>query len=535
MNLPLINLDINFQLSILAAVMQRVPGLVAVKELESGKLLYINEAGMNMLGSDDTAVLEELLRRQHIGEKNDQQKTIDTSSEEGQWFNNAGEAFSGLYEEIRLKHANKDYCFIRISNLLSDRLHQQRINKELQRFGALFDYASIGILVTNKEGQIVLINDFALEQFGYKREELLMQKIEVLTPPRIHHRHVEHRKRYNDNPQSRPMGIGLDLHAVKKDGTEFPVEISLSYYQNEEGSFVIAYVNNITERKKSEEKIEKLNNELEQMVQERTQQLRNALEELEASKAELTVAFDKEKELSELKSRFVSMASHEFRTPLSTILSSAYLMKQYEGEEDQPKRNKHIQRIVNSVTLLTDILNDFLSVGKIEEGKIQVRNSNFDVQEHIETVIQEMQGIVRESQVLSYHHAGKPDVFLDPSLLRHIVMNLLGNAIKFSGNDGAITIFTEQEDEQFKLVVKDRGIGMSAEDQQHLFERFYRGANVSNIQGTGLGLSIVSKYAELMNGRISCESELEKGTTFTIIFSLDNQTDNFNNEVNPVN
>ncbi|MRG45330.1 PAS domain S-box protein [Chitinophaga sp. SYP-B3965] len=488
-----------------------------------------------MLGSDDYAILEELLRQQHLGATNTKQTPVDTNPEERQWYNHAGKAFSGLYEEIRLKHANKDYCFIRISNLLSDRLHQQRINKELQRFGALFDYASIGILVTNKEGQIVLINDFALEQFGYEREELLMQKIEILTPPRIHHRHVGHRERYNDNPQSRPMGIGLDLFAVKKDGTEFPVEISLSYYQNEEGAFVIAYVNNITERKKSEEKIEKLNNELEQMVEERTQQLRNALEELEASKAELTVAFDKERELSELKSRFVSMASHEFRTPLSTILSSVFLLKQYEGEDDQPKRNKHIQRIVNSVTLLTDILNDFLSVGKIEEGKIQIRNSNFDVREHVGNVIQEMQGVIKASQDIAYQHAGRPEVFLDPSLLKHIVMNLLGNAIKFSNDDGVISIYTASEKEQFKLVVKDNGIGMSQEDQQHLFERFYRGANVSNIQGTGLGLSIVSKYAELMNGQISCESELEKGTTFTIIFTLDNQTDNFNHEVNPVN
>jgi len=356
-----------------------------------------------------------------------------------------------------------------------------------------------------------------------------------LIPPRVHHQHVKHRERYNKNPQNRPMGIGLDLFAVKKDGTEFPVEISLSYYQNEEDAFAIAYVNNITERKKAEEKIERMNNELEQMVEERTLQLRNALKELEASKTELTIAFDKEKDLSELKSRFVSMASHEFRTPLSTILSSAYLMKQYEGEDDQPKRNKHIQRIVNSVTLLTDILNDFLSVGKIEEGKIQVRNSNFDLPDLAETVIQEMQGIVKESQSISYHHAGKPELFLDPSLLKHIIMNLLGNAIKFSKNDGVISIFTEQEDDQLKLIVEDNGIGMSEEDQQHLFERFYRGANVSNIQGTGLGLSIVSKYAELMNGRISCESSLGEGTTFTIVFSLDHQTNCLNNEVNPVN
>ncbi len=410
-----------------------------------------------------------------------------------------------------------------INDLDRDQHYKQQINKELQRFGALFDYASIGILVTNGLGQIILINDFALEQFGYTRPELIGQKVEILLPQRVHQRHEGHRERYHASPQARPMGIGLDLYALRKDGTEFPVEISLSHYENEEGRFVIAYVNNITERKKAEEKVEKMNNELERMVEERTRQLSSALAALEASKDELTAALGKEKELSELKSRFVSMASHEFRTPLSTILSSAFLVKQYAAETDQPKRNKHIQRIVSSVNLLTDILNDFLSVGKIEEGKIQVRPISFDIETHINTVIQEMQGVIKEDQPIDYQHTGIGDVVMDPSLLRHIVMNLLGNAIKFSQHNAPIIVRTYREEEQMRLMVADQGIGMSEEDQQHLFERFYRGANVSNIQGTGLGLHIVSKYSELMNGIISCNSELGKGTTFTITFTLNTE------------
>lgn len=409
--------------------------------------------------------------------------------------------------------------FNKLMTMLSgNSIYKKEYNKELQRFEALFNYASIGILVTNHQGQIVLINDFALKQFGYEREELVGEYIEQLLPKRFRDRHVGHRNHYNHHPQSRPMGIGLDLFATKKDGTEFPVEISLSQYEHEEGSFVIAYINNITERKKAEEKIEKLNNELEQKISERTQQLTNALEQLEHSKQEVMVALDKEKELSELKSRFVSMASHEFRTPLSTILSSAFLVNQYTTEAEQPKRSKHIQRIISSVTLLTEVLNDFLSVGKIEEGGVQVRTSTFDIELHISGTIQELQGIVQEGQQILYEHSGPTSVNLDPSLLKHILLNLLGNAIKFSGKHGVIQVNTEHTGNNVILKVKDSGIGISQEDQQHLFERFFRGANVSNIQGTGLGLHIISKYAELMNGNINCESVLNEGTTFIVTF-----------------
>ncbi|CAL1518882.1 PAS domain-containing sensor histidine kinase [Chitinophaga sp. MM2321] len=522
MSLSISDLDVPFQLSIFAAILERVPGLVAVRALKSGRLMYINDTGIKMLGTEDYPSLELLMEQNQLGCDNADRSTSDGQPvQERQWKNLKGETFIGVYDETMLKHDNKDYCFFRITDILSDRRFKQQLSRELQRFGALFDYASIGILVTNRQGEIVLINDFALGQFGYKREELLGKKIEILIPQRVHHQHVGHRARYNANPQSRPMGIGLDLFAVRQDQTEFPVEISLSHYTNEEGNFVIAYISNITERKKAEEKLEKLYNELEEMVEDRTMQLRKALEELEASKEVLTIALSKEKELGDLKSRFVSMASHEFRTPLSTILSSAFLVKHYEAEQDQPTRNKHIQRIINNVSLLTDTLNDFLSVGKIEEGKIQIRNVAFEIEEHFNTIIQEMQGIAKDNQLIEYQHDGDNRVFLDPSLLKHIVMNLLGNAIKFSTPGSHIQIQTSKTGHEFTLQVKDNGIGMSEEDQQHLFERFYRGSNVSNIQGTGLGLHIVHRYSEMMNGNILCDSELNKGTTFTITFPIE--------------
>ncbi len=393
-------------------------------------------------------------------------------------------------------------------------------------FQTLFNHASIGIIVVNSSAEIITINKFAREQFGYSDlDNLLGNKIEILIPSRFHHRHEKHRDGYMHDPKSRPMGIGLDLYAVKKDGSEFPVEISLGNYHVDDNKFVVAFVNDITLRKQAEQALVKLNEELEKKVEDRTVTLRETVEKLneqiletEEKDRELMAALSKEKELGELKSRFVSVASHEFRTPLSTVLSSVYLLQKYTNTDEQPKREKHIQRIISSVNLLTDILNDFLNVGKIEEGKIQARFSVFDIEKNTTETIAEMQNVCKKGQQIAYKHEGEAQVELDPGMFKHISLNLLSNAIKFSPENSVIELNTKVSDNEIEFRIKDSGIGISKEDQEHLFERFFRAANAINIQGTGLGLHIVSKYAELMNGHISCKSETDNGTEFTVTF-----------------
>jgi len=228
------------------------------------------------------------------------------------------------------------------------------------------------------------------------------------------------------------------------------------------------------------------------------------------------MALEKEKELGELKSRFVSMASHEFRTPLSTILTSAYLLSKYITTEEQPKRDKHLERIISSVNTLTDILNDFLSLGKMEEGKIFARPVSFNVCELVTGIVNEMAPIEKKGQTIQYQHKGEEMVILDKGLLKQIVLNLLSNAIKFSSDETQIEVKTVHHADALELKVKDYGMGISKGDQKHLFERFFRGANAMNIQGTGLGLHIVARYAELMNGNVTCKSELEKGSEFIV-------------------
>ena len=406
--------------------------------------------------------------------------------------------------------------------------------REQEKFKAVFQNASLGILVINENGNITLANDFLLNQFGYSSsDELIGKKMEILIPKRYHHEHVIDRNHYMQHPETRPMGMGRDLFGVTKDGKELPLEISLSSYTNDEGTFSIAFISDISPRIEVQNKLreqrlelasinkkmEALNEELEKKVEARTAKLHETMQKLEASKDELSKALSKEKDLGDMKSAFVSMASHEFRTPLSTILSSASLMAKYKLTEEQPKRDKHVQRIKSSVINLNNILNEFLSLGKIEDGKISAHESVFNINELILQQMNEMTEILKAGQKINYTHHGKNEVTLDAVLFKNIFINLLANAAKFSEENKQIFITTNLSDNQLQFNIRDEGIGISKKDQEHLFKIFYRASNASNIPGTGLGLHIVAKYVEMMNGKIEIKSELEKGTEINLIFA----------------
>jgi len=562
--------------------------------------------------------------------------------------------------------------------------HALSESKNKERLRAMFEYATEGILIANKKGEIIMINPIAEKQFGYDQGELVGKQIEVLIPERLSERHVKHREKYVHNPYPRSMGQGMELYARRKNGSEFPVEISLSNFSTEEGAFVIAFVIDITQRKKSEELFRKekeiaqmyldiapvlfvvidrdekvilinqngcrmlacqeneiidknwfdsfipdderentrqlfrslldgkigamgsveneiinaknerkliswkntiirdekgsalatlsagedvtdrkrqenliekanidlkrfsgeilaLNADLEKRVKIRTEELAELINKLEHTNSELAfeirerrqaeellhknredlrVALEKEKELSELKSRFVTMASHEFRTPLSTILTSVSLISKYNDPAQDEKRFKHIERIKSSVNNLTSILNDFLSLGKLEEGKVQCSPEKFNLVSFSQDLVNEMREVSKKGQSILYIHEGESEiVFLDKNLTRNICINLLSNAIKYSGEGSKIQFNSFIHKNTIKIEITDQGIGIPESEKQHIFERFFRANNAGNIQGTGLGLNIVKKYVELMDGGIQFTSIFEKGTTFTVTFS----------------
>ena len=237
--------------------------------------------------------------------------------------------------------------------------------------------------------------------------------------------------------------------------------------------------------------------------------------EIKNAELETLASLKKEKDLNEMKSKFVSIASHEFRTPLSTILTSVSLIDKYNSADLLEKRNRHIDRIKSSVKNLTEILNDFLSLEKLEAGKTTLHPSEFNLVHFCEEMREEMMTITKPGQIIEYNHSGQELIFTDKQFMRHVLINLINNSIKYSPENSKITIETKVES-IVVISIKDDGMGIPFEDQSHLFERFFRAGNSSTIQGTGLGLNIVQRYVELMNGKIKVISEENKGSIFVI-------------------
>lgn len=239
--------------------------------------------------------------------------------------------------------------------------------------------------------------------------------------------------------------------------------------------------------------------------------------DLKQAQGKLQNALASEIELNKMKSNFVTLASHEFRTPLTTILSSTFLLEKYATGGDKSKIDKHISRIRSSVNNITSILDDFLSITKIEERKVVPHVERVNLKESLEGACQHLGAVMKPGQSIVYSHTGEEFVETDPMLLGNIVTNLVSNAIKYSPENSRIFV-TSAVDGKLRLEVKDNGIGIPLEDQKHLFKRFYRASNAGTVQGTGLGLNIMKHYVDMLHGEIRLQSEPGRGTEIQITF-----------------
>ncbi len=491
----------------------------------------------------------------------------------------------------------------------------------------VFNTIQEGLILTDMTGTIRLVNPRTEKLFGYSQDELIGQKIEILIPNEFRKSHVASRDGYQKRPVNRQMGSGMTLFGRRKDGSKFPVEISLNSFEDQKGDrFVSALITDIHIRKKAQDEVLRINDNLEQIVAERTKALyettqlyesiskhfptgaifvlnldfkidyadgmefvrlnhnpndvlgqnyveinsenrrkllhmlnklieegavapeyiqkdheyykvnasllkdtsgklsrilivENNITQQKTTEEALEKNIEEQRRLNLLKSRFVSFASHEFRTPLTTMNSSADLIKRYLELGDSEKILKHISRIQHSVVYMTSLLNDFLSLDKIDSGFVTLNIQDFGLNKLLDECIEETAGLKLTQQTILIDNSVEC-IQSDPFLLKSILINLISNGLKYSGENGTVKILTEIVDNELGICIEDNGIGIPQMELQNLFTRFFRASNAQEIKGTGLGLHIVSRHVEMLGGRITCKSEEGVGTQFCIFLHL---------------
>jgi PAS domain S-box-containing protein len=487
----------------------------------------------------------------------------------------------------------------------------------------VFNTIQEGLILTDMTGTIRLVNPRTEKLFGYSKNELVGQKIEVLIPNEFRDKHVTTRVVYQKRPVNRQMGSGMTLFGQRKDGSMFPVEISLNSFQDQNGErFVSALITDIHIRKKAQDEVLRINENLEQIVAERTKELyeskqlyesiskhfptgaiyvlnldfkidyadgmefvrlkhdpldilrqdyveinfdnhrkllnmlnklievgavapefidkdneyymvnasllkdtsgkfsrilivENNITQQKKTEESLEKNIEEQRRLNLLKSRFVSFASHEFRTPLTTMSSSADLIRKYVELDDQEKINKHITRIQQSVVYMTSLLNDFLSLDKIDSGVVNLNVQRIDLSKLLEECLEETAGLKKNGQDIQVKNTISC-IETDQFLFKSILINLISNGLKYSDEKSSVLVTTAIESNEFVICIKDHGMGIPQSELQNLFTRFFRASNAQEIKGTGLGLHIVWRHVDMLDGKIICESEEGIGTQFCV-------------------
>jgi len=366
---------------------------------------------------------------------------------------------------------------------------EEEQRKAAELFTKLFYDSPIGIVISRLDtGEIINCNHAYTELMGFTKPELLGKTAVQLGIINT----AGERNDIVKEALGRGVNKDVEVQLNRKDNAPIWASISMQSMMVDGQNCLLSAILDMTAHKEGEEKI------------------KNALAT--------------EIELNKLKSNFVTLASHEFRTPLTAVLSSAALLENYSDGENKSKVRKHVTRIKASVNLLTSILDEFLSLSKIEEGKVEPKVERLNLKETLENLCNNFKAFARPGQKITYQHSGDEEIYSDPVLLGNIVNNLVSNAIKYSHENGEIFV-SSAVNANVHLSVKDDGIGISKADQVHLFERFFRASNAGEIQGTGLGLHIMKHYVDKLKGSVEVQSEPGKGSEFKVILERPNQTD----------
>lgn len=391
-------------------------------------------------------------------------------------------------------------AFTTVSNMAATRIksaiiRQKRDEAEMAlkdsetKLRSVINSSLDAIITINEKGIITEWNNQAIELFGFKRNESIGKDLGTLIiPEKFREAHARGMKHFLQTGEGPVLNQRIEISAMHKEGHYFPVELSIVPVRMNKSYLFSAFVRDITLRKKAEHDMEQ--------------------------------ALEKQKELSGLKSRLISMTSHEFRTPLTTIQSNTDLisfMIEREGIPNKEKLNKNFERINFEIARLNNMVNDILMAGKLESGQMSFKPMLTDVVHLCHEVVSQSFAYQRDGRQVHVSVYGKPvPILIDKQIYSHIITNLLSNAFKYSEDRPNPKLDLIFEDDQMQLIVQDFGIGIPAEDMSNLFDSFYRAGNAGSVKGNGMGLAIVKQFVEFHGATIEVESEIGLGTTFTI-------------------
>ncbi|MBK7104861.1 MAG: PAS domain S-box protein [Ignavibacteriae bacterium] len=503
------------------------PAMSGLREFESDKFVEVNKTFYEKLGFLPEEVLGKTTKEINVLESEFREKYHEILIENKSFadvetimFTKNRRKLNVLLSAEIIEIEEKKYIYSTSVDITDRKHYEKDLKLSQERYRKFFEDDLTADFLLTPTGEILDCNPAFIEIFGFKTiTDSLSTKFE---------NSFFTKKNYNEfisTIEKMKKLYNYELKLKRKDGKNIYVVGNIISEFDEEGKLFQyrGYLRDVTNSKLIEQQLEKYRIHLEDLVKKRTELLEKEITRRIKAETKVKSALEKERELNQLKSTFMSTVSHEFRTPLTSIYSSVELIERYSDKWEKRKTSEHYTRIKNSIEHLTEMLEEVLKLNRSEQSKIVFNPEDTNLETFCKNIAKDFDPILSSSQKLNFKYSLKQkNYFVDRNLLKIILSNLVSNAVKFSPQNGEIDFEVSHQKSKIKFLIKDRGIGISEVDIEKIFNPFYRSNNVSTIAGSGLGLSIAKSYVEIHKGTIEVESKLNKGTTFILLIPIKN-------------